>query len=100
TRRDRRRRRAVMLESVELRLGIALVVGLVIGAEREQRMTDGDGAHRAAGIRTFAITALLGAIGFLLGTPALVLFGAGIAVLATAAYALGDRSDPGLTSEI
>ncbi|MDQ3034460.1 MAG: DUF4010 domain-containing protein [Myxococcota bacterium] len=88
-----------MPESEELRLGIALVIGLVIGAEREQRMTEG--AHRAAGIRTFAITALLGAVAHLLGGPAaLVLFGAGIAVLATAAYVLGDRTDPGLTSEI
>jgi uncharacterized membrane protein (DUF4010 family) len=87
-----------MPESATLRLGIALVVGLVIGAEREQRIAEG--GHPVAGIRTFAITALLGGTAQMLGPHALVLFGAGIAILTAAAYALGDRSDPGLTSEI
>lgn len=86
-------------ESIELRVGVALVIGLVIGAEREQRM--GEGAHRAAGIRTFAITALLGAVAILLEQPiALALFGAAVATGAMVSYALGDRTDPGLTSEI
>ena len=84
--------------SVELRFGIALVVGLVIGAEREQRMAEG--AHKSAGIRTFAIAALLGAVGAQLGAPALVLLGAAVAAGTMLAYALGDRSDPGLTSEL
>lgn len=87
-------------ESTELRVAIALVIGLVIGAEREQRMTQ-EGAHRAAGIRTFAITALLGAVAILLDQPiALALLGAAVAAGAMVAYALGDRTDPGLTSEI
>ena len=64
--------------SVELRFGIALVVGLVIGAEREQRMAEG--AHKSAGIRTFGIAALLGAVGAQLGAPALVLLGAAVGV--------------------
>ena len=39
---------------------VALGIGLLIGAERERRK--GEGRDRdAAGIRTFAITALLGA---------------------------------------
>lgn len=88
-----------MLDAIEPRIGIALVIGLVIGAEREQRMAEG--AHRAAGIRTFAIVALLGAVAQVSGEVALVVaLGGAVAVLATAAYALGDRTDPGLTSEV
>ncbi len=46
---------------VALRLAVALGIGLLIGAERERRK--GEGPHRAAaGIRTFAIVAVLGAI--------------------------------------
>lgn len=49
-----------MLGTLALRLAIALGIVLLIGAERERRK--GEGAQRgAAGIRTFAITAVLGA---------------------------------------
>ena len=88
-----------MPESIELRIGIALVVGLVIGAEREQRLAEG--AHPAAGIRTFAITALLGAIARALDEPVvLAVLGGGVALAAIVSYVAGDRTDPGLTSEI
>jgi uncharacterized membrane protein (DUF4010 family) len=87
------------LDRPDLRVGIALVIGLLIGAEREQRMVEG--GHRAAGLRTFAITALLGAVAHLFGDPiVLAVFGAAIAAGSFTAYALGDRTDPGLTSEI
>jgi uncharacterized membrane protein (DUF4010 family) len=88
-------------QSTELRVGIALVIGLVIGAEREQRMAEA--AQGAAGIRTFAITALLGAVARLIDQPVvLALFGGAVAAGTLIAYALGDRTkgDPGLTSEI
>jgi len=81
-------------------LGIALVIGLVIGAEREQRIAADPTARRAAGIRTFALVALLGAVAALLGPAALVGFGAVVALFALAAYALDARLDPGLTSEV
>ncbi|UJR85194.1 MgtC/SapB family protein [Sandaracinus amylolyticus] len=88
-----------MPDSIELRIGIALVIGLVIGAEREQRMSEG--AHRAAGIRTFAITALLGAIAHALEQPVVLgVLGAAVGTAAVVSYWLGDRTDPGLTSEI
>lgn len=88
-----------LLEPVPARVVVAVIVGLVIGAEREQRMREG--AHQAAGIRTFALTAMLGAIGALLEHPAIVVgLGAAIAIAALVAYKLGDRTDPGLTSEI
>lgn len=88
-----------LLESIEARFVVALIIGLVIGAEREQRMREG--AHKFAGIRTFALTSVLGSVAAMLDHPAIVVtFGAAVAVSAMVAYGLGDRSDPGLTSEI
>jgi uncharacterized membrane protein (DUF4010 family) len=90
-----------ILESVEARIAIALVTGLVLGAEREQRQAEGGTAHRVAGIRTFAIAALLGAIAQVMGSPvALALFGAAVVGGTMVAYAFGDRTDPGITSEL
>ncbi|MFO0026453.1 MAG: MgtC/SapB family protein, partial [Deltaproteobacteria bacterium] len=45
-----------------MRVAVALIVGLVIGAEREQRLAESPTVHKSAGIRTFAIVALLGAV--------------------------------------
>jgi uncharacterized membrane protein (DUF4010 family) len=44
------------------RLVLALAIGLFVGIERERR-------RKEAGLRTFAFTALLGAVGAMLGTP-------------------------------
>lgn len=82
-----------------LGLSVALGIGLLIGAEREQRK--GSGPSRGpAGIRTFAIVALLGAVGMALG-GALVL---GVVAAIVGAGALlsyqGTKDmDPGMTSE-
>ncbi len=81
-------------------LVVALFIGLVIGAEREQRMAADPTARRTAGIRTFALTATLGAVGALLGSGALVTFGASVAVATLVAYALDESADRGLTTEI
>ena len=43
-------------------LVLALAIGLFVGIERERR-------RKEAGLRTFAFTALLGAVGAMLGTP-------------------------------
>jgi uncharacterized membrane protein YhiD involved in acid resistance len=45
---------------------VALGIGLLIGAERERRKGVGPG-RAAAGIRTFAITSVLGAVSMRLG---------------------------------
>src|SRR5262249_34042593 len=83
----------------EFRLGIALAIGLLMGAEREKRK--GEGPERgAAGARTFAIAALLGGVAALVGTAAVVVLGALVGAGALVAYVLGDRSDPGLTTEL
>jgi uncharacterized membrane protein (DUF4010 family) len=87
------------LDRPEWRLAVALAIGLVIGAERERRK--GRGRNRsAAGIRTFALTAVLGGIAFHLGVAAVVAFALLVGAASLFAYALGDRSDPGLTTEL
>jgi uncharacterized membrane protein (DUF4010 family) len=77
---------------------VALGVGLLVGAERERRK--GEGATRApAGIRTFTVTALLGAIAMRVGGVILAAtLCLALTALATAAY-LRPHDDPGLTTE-
>jgi len=49
-----------------LRLGSALAIGCLIGAERERRK--GEGPQRSpAGIRTFALASLVGGVSVVLG---------------------------------
>jgi uncharacterized membrane protein (DUF4010 family) len=79
---------------------VALGAGLLIGVERERRMKD-DPAAGAAGIRTFAITALLGVLAAL--SDSNVVLGAvalGVGALTTLSYQRSRDGDPGLTSEV
>jgi uncharacterized membrane protein (DUF4010 family) len=78
---------------------IALGLGLLIGLERERSKGEGP-TRRPAGIRTFALATLLGAIAAYLGQiPLLMVAAAGMALLTGLSY-LRDRSDdPGLTTE-
>lgn len=82
------------------RLASALAIGLLIGAERERRK--GEGPQRsAAGIRTFALAALLGGVSVMLGgNMLLAVTTAAIAIFTAAAYLRTHAQDPGLTSEI
>lgn len=80
------------------RMAVALAIGLIIGAEREQRKAEGTN-RGAAGIRTFTTVALLGAVAALVHPALLATLGAAVALAAVAGYALGDRTDPGLTTE-
>ena len=72
----------------------------MIGAERERRK--GVGPSRSpAGIRTFAVTSLAGAVSFLVGGGALLaIMTAGVIILTAVAYWRGHEVDPGLTTEI
>jgi uncharacterized membrane protein (DUF4010 family) len=79
---------------------VALGVGLLIGAERERRK--GHGPNRApAGIRTFAVAALTGAVamyaggGMLFAVVVLV-----VGALSLLAYQRSRALDPGLTTEV
>jgi uncharacterized membrane protein (DUF4010 family) len=80
-------------------LAIAIGIGLLIGAERERRK--GTGSQRgAAGVRTFALAALAGALSGYFKSEALLVAVAGAAVLFSAlAYPRTARADPGLTTE-
>ncbi|MDD5336349.1 MAG: MgtC/SapB family protein [Rhodoferax sp.] len=85
--------------STLLGLCVALGIGLLIGAERERRKSSGP-TRNAAGIRTFAVSALLGAVGVILGGGLLLavialLVGAGTWV----AYRRTCDLDPGITTE-
>lgn len=83
-----------------LALCIALGVGLLIGAERERHK--GAGATRgAAGIRTFAVSSVIGAVAMLVGDVTLLAAATlVIGALAFAAYRRSSAEDPGLTTEV
>lgn len=82
------------------RLAIALAIGLLLGIERERRKGTGPG-RAPAGIRTFALVALLGGVAMLAGGGAVVAVGlAFVGAAALVSYVLGDRTDPGLTTEV
>ena len=83
-----------------LGLSVAVGIGLLVGAERERRKGSGP-TRGAAGIRTFAVAAVLGAVGVLLGggllLAAIALF---IGALAVVSYQRTREQDPGMTTEI
>jgi uncharacterized membrane protein (DUF4010 family) len=83
-----------------LAYGIALGVGLLIGAERERNK--GIGPTRSAmGIRTFSTVSLLGAVSLMLGgSTLLAVMALAIAGLAMMDYRLSQDQDPGLTTEV
>ena len=79
---------------------MALGCGLLIGLERERRKGQG-GDRAAAGIRTFSIAALLGALAQGIALPGLVLAGAlVVGGMAALSYARSRSRDPGLTTEL
>ncbi len=81
-------------------LSVALGIGLLIGAERERRKGSGP-ARSAAGIRTFAVAAVIGAVAILLGGAAvLAAVALVIGALAVAAYLRTAGNDPGMTTEV
>lgn len=89
-----------MWELPEMRLLVALTVGALVGTEREKRWAKEERAG-TAGLRTFALTGLLGGASALLfppwGTLALLLF---VGAMVVVGY-VGDRSaDIGMTSEV
>lgn len=83
-----------------IHLATALGIGLLIGAERERRKRQ-QAQPAAAGIRTFAVASVSGALGYVLGGP-LLLGGVMAAVTVFAAvssWRIG-RKDPGVTTEV
>lgn len=79
---------------------VALAIGLLIGIERERSKGEGP-LRRPAGIRTFGLASLLGAVAVHVGgMPLLALAFAGVTALTAFSYLKGSRQDPGLTSEL
>ena len=88
------------IDPAVLTLATALGCGLLIGTERERRKGRGAG-REPAGIRTFAVASLGGALAVMTGgawllVAAVLVVGA----LTTAAYLRSRETDPGITTEI
>jgi uncharacterized membrane protein (DUF4010 family) len=92
---------AAMFDSFDAIYGlvVALAIGLLIGIERERHKGEGD-ARGAAGVRTFILIAMGGAVAERLGGVGLAVGGAFVALAALAAYRRTRRTDPGLTTEV
>ncbi|MFM8376980.1 MAG: MgtC/SapB family protein, partial [Phenylobacterium sp.] len=88
------------LEQPELKLLLALGIGLLVGVERER--SKGSGPSRgAAGLRTFGLIGLVGGAAGLFGQPLLVaVAGLFVAAAAVASYRRSRPDDPGLTTEV
>ncbi|KIK82612.1 DUF4010 domain-containing protein [Pseudomonas sp. W15Feb9B] len=78
----------------------ALGIGMLIGLERERHKGTGE-RRGSAGLRTFAISALLGYAAMVVGAALLVgIVAIGLTLLITVAYWRGRDDDPGVTSEV
>ncbi len=79
-------------------LGEALALGLLVGAERYRGRQPGE--KKSAGVRTFAIVCLLGALSGLFGTAAIaVAVFAAVAALVVVGYYRSPSESLGLTTE-
>jgi uncharacterized membrane protein (DUF4010 family) len=88
------------LDPALVKLAVALGIGILIGTERERHKGEGP-ARAPAGIRTFSVTALAGAVGAMVGgAMVLAVTVVGVAALAAVAYFRSRQDDPGLTTEI
>jgi uncharacterized membrane protein (DUF4010 family) len=86
------------VSGLAFRMLSALAIGLLIGAERERRKGEGP-SRSAAGIRTFAVVSLLGAVSVAIGDWLLAIAVVAVAALSTASYLRSNPDDPGLTTE-
>ncbi|WP_282412358.1 DUF4010 domain-containing protein [Pseudomonas sp. PS01299] len=78
----------------------ALGIGMLIGLERERHKGSGE-RRGSAGLRTFAISALLGYAAMVVGAALLVgMVAIVLTLLITVAYWRGRDDDPGVTSEV
>ncbi|MDP2152865.1 MAG: DUF4010 domain-containing protein [Methylotenera sp.] len=82
-----------------LNLAVALGIGLLIGAERERSKADG-GDSTIAGVRTFTIASLLGAVSTSVNFWLLVVSIISVTIFVATAYFTRRDEDSGLTTEI
>ena len=90
----------LILDPPMLNLVSAVAVGALIGAERERRKGEGP-ARSPAGVRTFTIASIAGAVAFSLGGVVLLAVLTGcISAMVAVSYLRNQNQDPGLTTEI
>jgi len=88
-----------LLSANQMGLAVAVGAGLLIGLERERRK--GEGVDRsAAGLRTFMVAALAGAMAQIVSAQAAAVMLGGVALLAALSYVRSRSRDPGLTTEL
>ncbi len=87
-------------ESLLLNFLVALGIGLLIGAEREHNQQSSEEGNTIAGVRTFTIASLLGAVSITVNFWLLVVILSCVTVFSATAYYAKRNSDPGLTTEI
>ena len=75
-------------------LSVALGAGLLIGVEREQRKSEHPNA--VAGVRTFALIALSGAVTSQIGVALLCVGAVFVGLAALVSYTQAKSDDPGL----
>ena len=80
-------------------LAVALGAGLLIGLERERRKGQGPD-RKAAGLRSFMVAALAGAVSQIVSPLLSAVALAGVAMLAGLSYWRRRSDDPGLTTEL
>jgi len=88
-----------VLSSDQMGLAVALGAGLLIGLERERRKGLGPDRH-AAGLRTFIVVALAGAMAQLVSVALSAVALGGVALLTALSYWRSRSDDPGLTTEL
>lgn len=94
------------IESSLLQLAAALGIGLMIGIERErhnavERRGEGGAPVDAAGVRTFTLTALAGALSLWLGQePAFIACGLVVGALVAIGYQRTRERNPSMVTEI
>lgn len=77
-------------------VGVALAIGLLVGAERERSKHE----LGSAGVRSFALAALVGTISTMVPTPVAVVLLGGVGLMVAIGYWTSRDQDPGMTSEI
>lgn len=87
-------------ESLLLNFLVALGIGLLIGAEREHNQQSSENGNAIAGVRTFTVASLLGAVSITVNFWLLVVVLGCVTVFSATAYYAKRNRDPGLTTEI
>lgn len=88
-----------VLSSDQIGLAVALGAGLLIGLERERRKGEGP-ERKAAGLRTFIVASLAGAMAQIVSQALAVVALLGVVALAGLSYSRTHSLDPGLTTEL